>query len=76
MIPLLYSALVRPHLENCAQLWGPQHMKNMDLFEQVQRKVRRMTGGLEQLSCEDRLRKFAFFSLEKKTIPGGLISAF
>ena len=59
------SALVRPHLEYCIQMWSPQYRKDTEMIQKM-----------EHLSYKDSLRGLVLFSLKKQRLQGDQIAAF
>ena len=75
IVPLC-SALMKPQIEHCVQVWGAQRRNDVELSERVQRRAMRMIQGLEHVTYKDRLKELGLFSPEKRRLQGDPIAAF
>ena len=72
--PLLCSCKTPPAVLH--PVLGPQHKKDVELLEWIQRKGTKMIRGLEQLPYRDWLRELGLLNLKKRRFQGYLIAAF
>ena len=73
---LLYTALVRPHLEYANAVWSPYLKKHITATENVQRRATRLVPGLSKLSYEERLRRLRLPTLSYRRYRGDMIEVF
>ena len=73
---LLFTALVRPHLEYAQATWSPFLKKHIRAIENVQRRASKQVPSLKELSYEDRLRTLKLPTLAYRRYRGDMIEVF
>ena len=73
---MLYKAFVRPLIEYCCSAWCPFYVKDVDVLERVQRRMRRLLPGLQHLSYEERLQYFHLTTLKTRRLRYDLICVY
>jgi hypothetical protein len=74
--PLLFRALVRPHLEYGNVIWSPRLVRDRNQLEGVQRRATRLVPGLKDLPYEERLQRLNLPSLQYRRERGDMIEVF
>ena len=73
---LLFTSLVRPHLEFGNIVWSPRLEKDKKLVEGVQRRATKVVGGMKDIPYEQRLARMKLPSMMYRRIRGDLIETF
>ena len=52
---LLYTSLVRPHLDYASNIWNPYLLEDMRTIEKLQRRVTKFIPSLKQCTYQEKL---------------------
>ena len=75
-LPILFKALVRPHLEYGNVIWGPFTRGEQQLVERVQRRATKLVPELRDTPYPERLRKLKLPSLYYRRRRGDMVKVF
>ena len=73
---MLYTSLVRPHLEFASSVWNPQLKGDINVLEKVQNRATKMIKRLKHLTPEERNKNLNLTSLEVRRTRGDLIQMY
>ena len=76
LMRLLFTSVIRPHLEYTNVVWHPFLRIDIDLIERVQHRATKMVPSLSRLPYEERLKKMNMPSLFYRRIRGDVIEAY
>ncbi len=71
-----YTALVRPVLESCIQVWFPTTLGDMATIEDVERMAPQLVPALRMFPHEVRLAILGLFSMRRRRRRGVLLRVF
>ena len=75
-LPLLYKAMVRPHLEYCNVAWQPKWKKEREELEAIQHRATKLIPTLKDFAYPDRLKALSLPSLYYRKARGDMIECF
>ena len=76
LVKLLYTSLVRPHLEYAISSWSPCLEKDINEIEKIQNRATKLIPELSHLDYPQRLSELGLTDLKTRRIRGDLIQMF
>ena len=76
ILVILYTAIVRPHLEFANTIWHPYLKKHINSIESVQRRATKLISSLKDLPYCERLQRLQLPSLSFRRLRGDMIETY
>ena len=73
---LLYTSLVRPHLDYASNIWNPYLLEDMRTIEKIQRRATKLIPSIKQCTYQERLSALNLPSLQYHRLRMDLIMTY